>query len=72
MNFLILGNFLDFFWIYFRFLSIKNNFKKAKKGVYFRRGCDVARKATWQSHADPRERLRGAKVTRVMHIYIYS
>ena len=33
------------------------------------RGCDVARKATWQSHKDPRERLRGADVTRV-HIYI--
>ena len=32
-------------------------------------GCDVARKATWQSHADPRECLRGADVTRV-HIYI--
>ena len=34
-------------------------------------GCDVARKVTWQSHTDPRERLRGAEVTRV-HIYIYS
>ena len=27
------------------------------------RGCDVALRATWQSHADPRERLRGADVT---------
>ena len=32
------------------------------------RGCDMARKAAWQSHADPRERLRGADVT---HIFIY-
>ena len=34
------------------------------------RGCDVARKATWQSHEGPRERLRGAEVTRDMH-YLY-
>ena len=34
------------------------------------RGCDVARKATWQSHAGPRERLHGAEVTRVMY-YLY-
>ena len=26
------------------------------------RGCDVARKAMWQSHASPRERLRGVEV----------
>ena len=36
------------------------------------RGCDVAHKATWQSHTDPRERLRGVEVTRGKHIYIYS
>ena len=50
----------------------KNNKKNKKRGLIFARdprGCDVARKATWQSHADPRERLRGADVTRV-HIYI--
>ena len=29
----------------------------------------MARKAMWQSHADPRERLRGVDVTRV-HIYL--
>ena len=34
------------------------------------RGCDVARKATWQSHVGPRECLRGAEVTRGMH-YLY-
>ena len=27
-------------------------------------GCDMARKATWQHHADPRERLRSAAVAR--------
>ena len=31
----------------------------------------MARKATWQSHASPRERQRGAEVTRVCVIYIY-
>ena len=31
------------------------------------RGCDVARKATWQRQADPAQRLRGA-----FYIYIYS
>ena len=34
------------------------------------RGCDVARKATWQSHAGPRERLRGAEVTRGCYLYL--
>ena len=62
MNFLILGIFLEFFCIYFLFLNIKNNLKRGKKGFIFARdprGSDVARKATWQSHADPRERLCG-------------
>ena len=52
---------------------IKTIKKWAKTGFGFARdprGCDAARKATWQSHAGPRERLRGAEVTRV-HIYIY-
>ena len=31
----------------------------------------MARKATWQSHASPREHLRGAKVTHVCALYIY-
>ena len=30
-----------------------------------------AGKATWQSHADPRERLYGAEVTRVQYLYIF-
>ena len=48
-------------------------FKNGKKGVIFPqelradvvrdpRGCDMARKATWQCHADPREHLHGAKL----------
>ena len=52
--------------------TIKN---RLKRGYIFARdphGCDVARKATWQSHTDPRECLRGTEVTRGMHIYIYS
>ena len=28
-------------------------------------GCHIARKATWQHHADPRERLRGTNVVRM-------
>ena len=34
------------------------------------RGCDVARNATWQSHASPREHLRGAEVTRGQYLYL--
>ena len=34
------------------------------------RGCDVARKATWQSHGGPRERQRGAEVTRGHYLYL--
>ena len=40
---------------------------KMQKGGYFPQesradGCDMACKATWQRHADPRERLCGAEV----------
>ena len=41
------------FLILFSILIIKIN-KKLKKGVRGPRGCYVARKATWQRHADPR------------------
>ena len=30
----------------------------------------MARKATWQSHAGPRERLRGVEVTRGQYLYL--
>ena len=52
--------FRDFFWIFlinFTILNIKNNLNKSKKGdtpAWDPRGCDVARKATWQRHAGPR------------------
>ena len=60
MNFLI---FRDFFEFILDFKSIKTIKIKAKKGFIFARdprGCDVACKATWQSHANLRDRLRGA------------
>ena len=72
MNFLI---FRDFFEFIFDFKSIKKIKIKAKMGLFFvrdPRGCDVAWKVTWQSHAGPHERLHGAEVTHGMHIYIYS
>ena len=63
MNFLIFRDFSTFFMNLFLILSVKNNLKRGKKGLIFAqdpRGCDVALKATWQSQADPRERLCGA------------
>ena len=54
-----------FFLFYFRFLIIKIN-KKLKKGARDPRGCDVARKATWQRHADP----RSAYVARIYYIIL--
>ena len=78
MSFTIFRNFLEFLWIYlsifFIFKLIKTIKNEAKKGLFISRDprvCDVARKAMWQSHAAPRECLRGAKVIRV-RIYIYS
>ena len=71
MNFLI---FRDFAVFIFDFKSIKTIKNKTKSGLFFVRDphrCDVARKATWHSHADPCERLRGAEVTRVC-IFIFT
>ena len=45
---------------------------KEKMGFIFAqdpRGCDVAHKATWQSHANPHEHMRGAEVTCALFIY---
>ena len=47
--------------------------KKLKRGFNFARdprGCDVACNATWQSHADPCERLRGDGGD-TWHAYLY-
>ena len=74
MNFPIFRDFLNFSEFLFEFKSFKTIQKKNKKGVIFAwdpHEGDVARKATWQSHADPCERLRGVEVTRV-YIHIYS
>ena len=60
MNFLIFRDFFQIFLNLFSIFNVKNNLKMAKKGVYFRagpRGCDMALRATWQSHTDPRECL---------------
>ena len=68
MNFLI---FRDFSELILRFLMIKTIKIKAKKGFIFARdprGCNVARKATWQRHAGP----HGAYAAQCdVHIYIY-
>ena len=71
-------NFQDFFkcfWNLFFIFTDFNSFKMAKMGVNFPheqradvawdpRGCDMARKAMWQRHEDPRERLCGTNVAR--------
>ena len=60
MNFSIFRDFFRIFKtvfliiIFFRFLIIKINKKIKKRGARGPRGCDVARKATWQRHVDPR------------------
>ena len=64
--------FRDFFRIFlnlFRFLNNKNELKRGKRRVNSTRdlrGCDVARKATWQRHADP----RGAYAAQYLLIFI--
>ena len=77
MNFLFLGifsGFLTVFPILFSiFFTVYNNLnKKIKKLVRGLRGCDVARRATWQRHADPAQRLRGATYIRIFIYYIYK
>ena len=73
MNFLIFRDFSRIFRIYFRFKSFKIIKKRIKRGFIFARvtcGCDVARKATWQSHAGPHEHLCGAEVTHGQYLYL--
>ena len=67
-------NFRDFFWIFPDFSDL-NFYLKTKKilkiiikrGPRGPRGWDVARKATWQRHADP----RSAPTWRVDLSYIF-
>ena len=54
MNFLFLGIFPDFYEFYFRFKLIKKIAKTCLFIARVPRGCDVALRATWQRHADPR------------------
>ena len=70
-------NFRDFFWIFpdfydlnFYLKTLKNN-KKLKKRARDPRGCDVARKATWQRHADPRSAYMAHKYYYIIIIIIY-
>ena len=73
MNFLIFRVFIEFSEFIFDLNILKTIKKLLKRGLIFvrvPRGCDVARKATWQSHAGPRERLRGAEVTRGCYLYL--
>ena len=66
-------NFRDFFYIFPDFLIfifyLKPFLKKIKNVLVCARdplGCDVALRATWQRHADP----RSAYVARLIYIYI--
>ena len=67
MNFLIFRDFLNFSKLILRFLMIKKIKRKEKMGFIFARdsrGCDVARKATWQRHAGPRGAYAARCVTK--------
>ena len=59
-------NFRDFFRFNFDLNKIKMN-KKGAKSARVPRGCDMARKATWQSHANP----CNAYVALYTYIFIY-
>ena len=56
-EFSIFRDFFRIFLINFTILNIKNDLNKRQKEDIFAwdpRGCNVARKATWQRHAGPR------------------
>ena len=53
------------------FKNKKLNKKNIKKWAQGLRGCDVARKATWQRHADPRNAPRGTIYHILHYVYIY-
>ena len=66
--------FSDFFAFFLDFIYDENSFKINKKIIKIfwilaraPRGCDVARKATWQRYADP----RSAYVARYISSIIY-
>ena len=64
---------MEFYEFIFGLNLLKTNKKRLKRGLIFAqvpRGCDVACKATWQSHSGPRKRLRGTEVTRGCYLYL--
>ena len=71
MNFLFLGIFSRFLWIYFLFKSIKMNLKKCKKRLFTARGHVDA---TW--HSGPRGSATRAHAAYSIYIiyllYIYK
>ena len=76
MIFTIFRDFSEFFLIFNDFIFYLNRFKinKNKKNIYYfcardPRGCDVARKATWQRHADPRSAYV-ARIYLVLLLYL--
>ena len=73
MIFTTFRDFSEFFLIFNDFIFYLNRFKKIYIYIYIYifcardpRGCDVARKATWQRHADP----RSAYVARIYYSII--
>ena len=69
MIFTIFRDFSRFFLI----KSIKMNKKESKNGLIIARvprGCDVAHKATWQSHAGPRSASMAHRTYLFIHIII--
>ena len=62
-----LGIFSKFSNFIFYLKTFKNKYKKNIKSARVPRGCDVARKATWQSHADP----RSAPTWRIFILILY-
>ena len=71
MIFTTFRDFSEFFLIFNDFIFYLNRSKinKNKKNTFCARdprGCDVARKATWQRHADP----RSAYVARIYYSII--
>ena len=72
MKVMIFTIFRDFSRFNFRFKTFKL-IKNDKKGVNFCAGPTWVRRGTgamWQSHAGPRECLRGTEVTRGCYLYL--
>ena len=70
-------NFRNFLWIFpyfYDFIFYLKTFrinKKSAKSARVPRGCDVARKATWQSHVDPRSAYVARFISIVFLLLLY-